>query len=66
MGGVADRPHAEQVPADLSQADQTDYANALAWQLGGYDDIHASARYRRDLLRRIAPQLISEVQACAE
>ena len=65
IGGVADRPHAEQVPADLGQADHGDYANSLAWRLGGYDDIHASARYRRDLLRRIAPQLISEVQACA-
>lgn len=65
VGGVADRPHAEQVPQGMSQADQTDYANTLAWRLGGYDDIHASARYRRDLVRRIAPQLLSEVQACA-
>lgn len=62
VGGVADRPHAEQVPSGLSDGDMTDYANALAWRLGGYDDIHASARYRRDLLRRLAPQLISEVQ----
>ncbi len=65
VGGVADRPHAEPVPADMSHADQSEYANALAWRMGGYDDIHASARYRRDLLRRIAPQLILEVQACA-
>lgn len=65
IGGVADRPHAETVPAGLGPDDLRDYANALAWQLGGYDDIHASARYRRDLLRRLAPQLISEVKACA-
>lgn len=64
IGGVADRPHAEAVPMDMSASDVEDYANALAWQLGGYDDIHASARYRRDLVRRLAPQLISEVQAC--
>lgn len=65
VGGVADRPHAEEVPSGLSQGDQTEYANTLAWRLGGYDDIHASSRYRRDLLRRLAPQLISEVQTCA-
>ncbi len=64
VGGVADRPHAEAVPAGMKSSDFEDYANALAWQLGGYDDIHASARYRRDLLRRLTPQLISEVQAC--
>ena len=33
--------------------------------IGGYDDVHASARYRRDLVRRIAPKLIGEVRACS-
>ena len=65
VGGIADRPHAEAVPADLSSAGLDDYANGLAWRLSGYDDIHASARYRRDLLRRLAPRLIQEAQACA-
>ena len=66
IGGVADRPHVEPVPASLSEAEYAEFANALAWRLGGYDDIHASARYRRDLVRRIAPQLITEVQECGE
>jgi 2-furoyl-CoA dehydrogenase FAD binding subunit len=34
--------------------------NALAWRLGGYDDIHASARYRRELIRRAGATLIRE------
>lgn len=65
VGGVADKPHAEEVPAGLSENDLGDYANTLAWRLGGYDDIHASARYRRDLLRRLAPLLITGAQSCA-
>ncbi len=37
----------------------------LAWELEGYEDIHASARMRRDLLRRIGPVVIEEAVRCA-
>ena len=40
-------------------------ALALAWELAGYDDIHASARLRRDLLRRVGPVVVEEALRCA-
>ena len=42
-----------------------DAIERLAWELEGYDDIHASARMRRDLLRRIGPVVIEEAIRCA-
>ncbi len=41
-----------------------DALNALAWDLGGYDDIHATARYRRELVRRLGRRAIEEARAC--
>ena len=46
--------------ADLSTADIPDALNRLAWKMGGTDDLHASARYRRELVRRIGQKLIEE------
>lgn len=59
VGGVADRPTVARwkglKPADLDAA-----LNEFAWQLGGYEDIHATARYRRELVRRLGRKLIME------
>jgi 2-furoyl-CoA dehydrogenase FAD binding subunit len=38
----------------------------LAWELEGYEDLHASSRMRRDILRRVAPVVIKEALQCAE
>jgi hypothetical protein len=38
-----------------------DALNAYAWELDARDDVHASARYRRDLVRMIGRDLIREV-----
>ena len=65
VGGVADRPHCIDLDATLSDADITARIERLAWELGGFDDIHATARYRRDIVRRLAPVLLKEVRACA-
>lgn len=62
VGGVADAPVAvdltnvtsETLPAEL---------NALAWRLRGYDDIHATARYRREMIRRLGLDMIMEAMA---
>ena len=60
VGGVADVPTVEEW--EMLEADQIpDALNALAWKMGGYDDIHASARYRRELVRRLGKSLIQEV-----
>jgi len=42
-----------------------DAIERLAWELEGYEDLHASARMRRDLLRRIGPVAIEEALRCA-
>lgn len=64
IGGVADRPSCLEVADTISPADLTKRVEQLAWDLGGYDDIHASARFRRDLVRRLVPSLISEIMPC--
>ena len=38
---------------------------ALAWELEGYEDLHASARLRRDILRKLGPVVIAEALQCA-
>ena len=42
-----------------------DIFESLAFELKGYDDLHASARLRRDLLRRIGPVVVEEALRCA-
>ena len=42
-----------------------DAINALANELEGYEDLHASAELRRDILRNLAPVVIEEALACA-
>jgi 2-furoyl-CoA dehydrogenase FAD binding subunit len=63
VGGVADRPVAKNWP--LLKDDALDDAlNAFAWELGGDDDQHATARYRRDLVRRVGRLVIEEARSC--
>ena len=58
VGGVADRPTVTQWPRidgkDLEQA-----INDFAWSLQAQDDAHASAAYRRQLVRRLAQRSIT-------
>ena len=57
IGGASDRP----VIADIAvDRDITDQIEQLVWRFGDYEDIHAGARLRRDLVRRLAPQVIAE------
>jgi 2-furoyl-CoA dehydrogenase FAD binding subunit len=62
VGGMAGKPAVCELAAD---ADLADALNALAWKLEGYEDIHATSRMRRDLLRRIGPAVIEEARQCA-
>jgi len=62
VGGVADRPevrHWSDLPAGEIEATVNDLAHAL----GGSTDIHASAAYRRELVRILAKRAITEVTA---
>jgi 2-furoyl-CoA dehydrogenase FAD binding subunit len=64
IGGVADRPAVRRIAIDGTGAAKAAF-EALAWELEGYDDIHASARLRRDLLRRLGPVVVEEALRCA-
>jgi 2-furoyl-CoA dehydrogenase FAD binding subunit len=64
IGGVADRPAVRRIVIDKPEAAKSAF-EALAWELEGYDDIHASARLRRDLLRRVGPAAVEEALQCA-
>jgi 2-furoyl-CoA dehydrogenase FAD binding subunit len=63
IGGVADRPEVG-VWDDMGDGDLADALNDFAWQLGGSDDIHATARYRREMVRRLGIKLIQEAREC--
>lgn len=60
VAGVADTPFVEEWQS-LTLDQIPDALNAMAWEMGGSDDIHATARYRRELVRRIGKSLIEEV-----
>jgi 2-furoyl-CoA dehydrogenase FAD binding subunit len=62
--GVADRPAVRHVTIDNAAAAK-DMFESLAQELEGYDDIHATARLRRDLLRRVGPVAVTEALRCA-
>jgi 2-furoyl-CoA dehydrogenase FAD binding subunit len=64
VGGVAERPAVRRVVVDGTTAVR-EAVEALAGELEGYEDIHASPRMRRDLLRRISPVVIEEAMRCA-
>jgi 2-furoyl-CoA dehydrogenase FAD binding subunit len=64
VAGMAERPAVRRVATD-GPAGIRDAIERLAWELEGYEDVHASARMRRDLLRRIAPVVIEEARRCA-
>jgi len=61
VGGVASTPVTRNLPA----AKPKDAVEQLASELEGYDDLHASAEMRRDILRNLAPIVIAEAQTCA-
>ncbi|MFG1403117.1 FAD binding domain-containing protein [Xanthobacter sediminis] len=67
VGGVADRPLVRRLgPAETGSPEALEAAaDALARAAGGHDDVHASAHYRRDLVRRLGPAVVREALSCA-
>jgi 2-furoyl-CoA dehydrogenase FAD binding subunit len=61
VGGMAGRPMVRRVAA----IDAADAVAAWAKDLEGYEDLHASAAMRRDLLSNLAPLAIEEALRCA-
>jgi 2-furoyl-CoA dehydrogenase FAD binding subunit len=60
VGGVADMPVMREFPR-LDGSALDDALNGFAYALDARDDVHASARYRRDLVRAIGRDLVREV-----
>jgi 2-furoyl-CoA dehydrogenase FAD binding subunit len=63
IGGVAERPVVRAMPLPGSSA-LDDALNDFAWSLEARDDLHASARYRRELVRRIGKSTLEEAVRC--
>ncbi len=63
VGGVADHPVARDFPV-LDGSALDDALNAFAWELGAGDDVHATARYRRDLVRKLGRTVLQEAASC--
>lgn len=63
IGGVADRPTARELP--LPGDPTLDEAlDAFAWDLDARDDLHATAVYRRQLVRRLGRRTLEEAARC--
>lgn len=63
IAGVDDRPRVFPLPAlDGDRFD--DAINDIAWSLNARDDIHASARYRRALVRSLGRETLREANRC--
>lgn len=60
VGGVADMPVARDFP-HLQGTALEDALNGFAYEFEARDDVHASARYRRDLVRALGRDLVREV-----
>jgi 2-furoyl-CoA dehydrogenase FAD binding subunit len=63
VGGVADRPVARDF-LELDGSALDDALDALACNLEARDDMHASASYRRALVRRLGKETITEARRC--
>jgi len=60
VGGMAGRPLVRAIDGDAAAA-----VGEWAQALEGYEDLHATAALRRDLLRNLAPLVIEEARQCA-
>ena len=65
IGGVADKATVREWDK-MEDKDLPDALNDFAWDLGGDDDIHATARYRREIVRRLGKKVIEEARRCAQ
>lgn len=62
VAGVADRPTAIQLPVDDATWDEA--LDGFAWSLEARDDLHATARYRREMVRQIGRSVMQEAVQC--
>ena len=58
IGGAADKPHVREWPV-LEGGALDDALNAFAWELEFQEDAHASAKYRRHLVRTLGRRTVA-------
>lgn len=63
IGGVGDRPERRDLPL-LDGAALDEALGAFAWELDAREDLHATAPYRRELVRRMGRATIEEARRC--
>jgi 2-furoyl-CoA dehydrogenase FAD binding subunit len=63
VAGVADKPEVRDWPR-LEGVALDDALNVFAYELDARDDVHASGRYRRELVRRVGRAVIEEAVQC--
>lgn len=63
VGGVADRPERRDFPR-LDGSALDDALDGFAWELDAREDLHATAPYRRELVRRMGRATIEEAHRC--
>ncbi len=63
VGGVDDLPRRFALPQSDGKA-LDEALNEIAWSLNARDDLHASARYRRELVRRLGRDAVMEARSC--
>jgi 2-furoyl-CoA dehydrogenase FAD binding subunit len=63
VGGVADRPERRDFP-QIEGSALDDALDAFAWELDAREDFHATAPYRRELVRRMGRATIEEARRC--
>jgi 2-furoyl-CoA dehydrogenase FAD binding subunit len=63
VGGVADRPVVRVLPW-LEGSAREDALNEFAWALDAREDMHATARYRRELVRTLGWKVLKEAEQC--
>jgi 2-furoyl-CoA dehydrogenase FAD binding subunit len=62
VGGIDDAPRRFDLGA-LDGSALEDALNDIAWSLNARDDLHATAHYRREALRRLARETITQAKA---
>lgn len=63
VGGVADTPALRDF-ATIDGNALDDALDSFAWELDARDDLHATARYRRELVRQMGRATIEEARRC--
>ena len=64
VGGVAGQPTVSEWEIEPEECDEV--LNQFAWEMEGADDIHATAQYRRQIVRKLGRKVLEEAKLCSK